>query len=314
MRRQIYLPTQVKDSIREHLSEACQAAVETYDSAAEDEDTLTGHLFSKLEVAKRSVLVQNAEIGGNWKWAFRYYKFRGRGPHPTENFLGADGILVLQLHNGTRVDAKSLLFQSKMKNASGPALLTQCIKLSTWREAAFVVEYTPSGFFAISLDDVILHRGRAESFRHSKSLPDYLGHEFLDCLVGDDELRYRARERQLVWRAQTGEVVGTQFSIPYRLTLDVYAPRYPGANRDVDRVVPTDEIHRYRMFARPEEILTVNATSSLEELREAKKRLALAYHPDKFMGLDFDCQALMNSRMQEVNQAHDLLTTGKKQT
>jgi hypothetical protein len=105
-------------------------------------------LGSSLRSGLQVINVTNDEINGPWKWSIDYKKFRGRGPNATEFFLGADGILELTLDYGGRKDAKSLLFQSKTEWARDTALLTQAARLSTWREAAIFINYTPSAFYA----------------------------------------------------------------------------------------------------------------------------------------------------------------------
>jgi len=98
MRRRLYIPDEVKANIRAHLETAIQNTVEGFDSASEDEDTMTGHLGARLQVRVQRVMVPRPnEIPGEWRWAIKYYKFRGRGPAATERFLGADGIFELTL-------------------------------------------------------------------------------------------------------------------------------------------------------------------------------------------------------------------------
>ena len=274
---------------------------------------MTGHLGAKLQVGLRRVVIDRAEIGGVWTWSIRYYKFRGRGGRATEKYLGADGIFVLETSFGARTEAKSLLFQAKMEGAGGRKLVEQSIKLSTWREAAFIAEYTRKGFNALSLDRTIREEGRPSSVAKKVSLSDYLGNEFLECTVGDDELRYDARGRVLRWRAHTGEMVATEFTIGHRFTVRVdhstLQTRLPG----IDRIVNPEEIHDYRMKATPSEILGVHEGISVRELSEAKKRLALAYHPDHHSMLDDFLQSILQRRMQEVTEAYATLDRHSKQ-
>lgn len=311
MRRRLYIPGRVKEGIREHLASATRDALESFASAAEDEDTMTGHLGAKLEARHRTVLVTQDELAGEWKWSLTYYKFRGRGPRPTEFYVGADGLFELKLSIGARTETKSVLFQAKMDGQGGVNLLEQCVKLSTWREAAFVANYSERGYSAVSLDDVIAHRGAGVSFTNAKPLHEYLGHDFLDCLVGDDELRYEPGSHRLIWRAENGEIVATRFNVKHRFRLQIQAPRDDGAIAGVDKDISAAELSKYRMAATAEEILGLTASPTASSLRDARRRLAVAFHPDQFLNLDQLLQGLMTRRMQEVNAAYDALRKRK---
>lgn len=312
MRRRIYMPEEVKQSIREHFATAIKSALEGYSSAVEDEDTMTGHLCAKLRVGMRRVMVSEAQISGEWRWSINYYKFRGRGVGAMEKYLGADGIFELKLTSGARIDSKSLLFQAKMEREGGAGLLKQCTKLSTWREASFVANYAEAGFQAIPLDVVIGRRGGAGSFTNARPLEEYLGREFLDCFVGDDELRYDSQSRRLIWRAMNGEIVATRFKLKHRVRVRVQAPRTGDTIPGVDQEISPEQIHDYRMAATAEEILGLVSGGEVSALKEAQRRLAASYHPDRFTNLDELSQKIMTRRMQEVNDAIDQLRPKRK--
>ena len=205
MRRRVYIPEPVRTAIRAHVRERVEQSRGEFFSAAEDEDTLTGHLGARLQIPPQRVLLLEDELPGEWRWSITYKKFRGRGPKATETFLGADGIVELTVDSGFRIDQKTLLFQSKIGETGGTDLVRQALKLSTWREAAAVFSYTPDRFAAFTLDDVLEHRGRLPA-ASGTSLGEFLADEFLECLVGDDELRYDAVRRELTWRASNGAV------------------------------------------------------------------------------------------------------------
>jgi len=259
-------------------------------------------------------MVSEAQISGEWQWSINYYKFRGRGAGAPEKYLGADGIFELKLASGTRIDSKALLFQAKMEREGGARLLKQCIKLSTWREASFVANYAEGGFQAIPLDVVIGHRGRAVSFTNARPLEEYLGREFLDCLVGDDELRYDSQLRRLIWRAMNGEIVATRFKLKHRVRIRIQAPRTGDTIPGVDQEISPEQIHdyNYRMAATAEEILGLASGGEVSALKEAQRRLAASYHPDRFTNLDELFQKIMTRRMQEVNDAIHQLMSGRK--
>ncbi len=221
MRHDLYVPAVVKASIRDHVESAVQRAVHGYLSASEDEDTLTGHLGALLSVASQRVVEVSGDFAGVWTWSLDYYKFRGRGAGATERILGADGVFEVRLVIGGRLTQKSLLFQAKNNWSSDPSLLSQCIKLSTWREAAFVLNYTPDGFLAYSIDEVIRTRGVKRRQPSATPFAEYLGGQFLDCLVGNTNLHYDPRKRKLIWRTMNNEVVATRFSLGHRFAVKV---------------------------------------------------------------------------------------------
>lgn len=312
MRRKIYIPDEVRESIQDHVAKSVESAQDGYLSANEDEDTMTGHLGALLKIKKQRVSVVQSEINGEWKWSIDYCKFRGRGPNATEKLLGADGILELKLNMGFREEMKSVLFQSKMDLVKDANLAEQCVKMSTWREAAFVLNFTPTSFEAFSIDDLIRSHGKRPSNKSAIPLARYLSNYFVECLVGDSDLSYDARSRRLQWRTIDGEVVATKFSTKHRIAVKVEAPKRKGNhNKKVDRVVPNDEIHKYRMEAREEEILAVSKNSTKKELKAAKRAMSLTYHPDSYVNFGDLAQEILKRRMQEINNAYDFVERQK---
>ncbi len=306
MRRRLYIPDEVNRAMAEHIRTAVLKAVAGYWSASEDEDVLTGHLGASLKIGNQKVRVveTQSELPGDWTWSVDYYKFRGRGKNATEHILGADGLFELRLQRGYRTETKSLLFQAKNNWNSDRELVAQCIKLSTWREAAFVLNYTSEAFEAFSLDEVLKLRGVRPSPSHAKSLANFLAEDFLDCLVGDTDLSYEPRARRLVWRAVSGEIVATVFSVKHRIRVNIKPPQSSGHDQ-VDRQIPNSEIYNYRMEARDEEILSLESEHSIKELKTARNDLALSYHPDRYNEIDDLLRHILNRRMQEINQAYE---------
>ncbi|MEB2776380.1 J domain-containing protein [Algoriphagus sp. D3-2-R+10] len=307
-RRPLSIPEEVKVKIREHISESYKNALDGYYSANEEEDALTGDLGATLRVKNQKVIVKSEKQSGTWTWSINYHKFRGRGPGATESLLGADGIFELSLKEGNYIQKKNLLFQSKMNWKDDPNLIQQTLKLTTWREAAFVLNFTPDVFEAIDLDTVISSRGKRLELTKTKKLDEFLGHDFLNCHVGDMDLKYDGKARKLIWRTNKGETVATKFSIPHRIAVEVKAPtRTHGNDMNYDREIPHDEIYKNRMEASKEDILSLEYNATLKELKKARIGKALIYHSDKFTFKDDLLNEIMKTRMHEVNQAHDSL-------
>src|SRR5437660_420339 len=178
-REDLYIPEAVKASISRHLYLTTARAVDGYLSASEDEDVLTGSLGASLRANTQKVLVTQDEINGTWTWSIGYYKFRGRGKNATEKLTGADGIFELIVTGPARSQKKSLLFQAKNNWTNDIHLLEQSIKLSNWREAAFVLNYLPNQIEAYLLDDVVKSRGVKSEDVGSMPLADFLSRNFL---------------------------------------------------------------------------------------------------------------------------------------
>lgn len=306
MARRLFIPQIVLDSIRQHVDDAVDRAVDGFGSAQEEEDTLTGQLGMCLKTGWHTVHVigeQSDQAGGNWKWLIDYSKFRGRGKRATESSIGADGIIELRLTSALRTDTKSVLFQSKNQWKSDPNLLRQAALMSTWREAAVVIDFTPKGFDCYSIDSVLASKGRKASVKGGVDLKSMLGDFFLECSVGNTDLHYNATARKLLWRANH-EVVAAQFSIPSRIRIRVRSPR-PIEDSKYEKLIPFNEIHAHRMDVEPTEILALLLTDEQSSVRDQKKNLSMIYHPDRYVSSDFLIRDVMARRMQEVNAAAD---------
>lgn len=314
-RTRLNIPEEVKTKIKKHLSQRYKLAVDGYFSASEDEDTLTGDLGATFRIKGQKVFVENSQIEfpGEWTWSMDYHKFRGRGANATENALGADGLFELTLKIGNRIEKKSILFQSKINWTNDPNLVKQVIKLTTWREAAFVLNFTPTEFEAIDLDSIISSRGKNGKNIGIIPLDKFIGENFLDCIVGDVDLRYDALSRKLVWRSNSGKIVATKFSVPHKIAIKIKAPnRNYGNKLKYDKEIKNEEIHNYRMESSEEEILSIGSNYSKTDVRKARAAKALIYHSDLLNLEDYRLNDLIKRRMQEINRAHDLLKARAK--
>ena len=73
MRRHIFIPDAVKESISQHLYNGTAKAVNGYLSGHEDEDSLTGDLGASLRIGIQTVNVpEDQEVSGPWTWSITY--------------------------------------------------------------------------------------------------------------------------------------------------------------------------------------------------------------------------------------------------
>jgi hypothetical protein len=283
---------------------------EVFESAGEDEDVVTGDFGGLIRRGPVRVTVDSKEGGGVWKWAITYKKIRGRGAGATEKYVGADGVWEFVLdHGGREAQRKSALFQAKMAGDGGPKLFAQSIALSTWREAAFVIEYAPDSVFGLYLDDVVAARGKALAMTARIPFVDFLLDHFIACKVGDRDLYYDRNTRRLFWRDANNDLVVARFRSKHAFKVTVTPPwHFDVASPRPDREVLPSEIHNHRMQARPHDILGVPSTATKAELTRARKHLAQLYHPDTAGSLNDQIRAAMNRRMAETNAAYDKAT------
>lgn len=310
MRTKLYIPKKVKQAIQKHLSEKYPLALEGFGSANEDEHTLIGDLGATLRIKNQIVKVDDDEIVGNWKWGIDYHKFRNGGPGATEKQLGADGIFELIIDDGYYVQKKSHMFQSKIDWINDHNLIEQTIKLTTWKEAAFILNFTSSRYEAIDLDTVLKSGGKRENIKGGvATLDEYFGTTFLDCIVGDVNLKYDAVSRKLFWKTIGGEFVATKFSIPDRISFKITAPNKKYGKLRFDKEIKNEEIHNYRMYVPDVEMLSLSDSYTASELKKAKQSQLLINHPDKFqyIGSELATQ-ILNRRAQEIQYAYEELT------
>jgi hypothetical protein len=302
MRERIYLPRAVIADIKQHFAKAIDETVLEFDSAWEDEDVVTGHLGGLLTTRQRRVHVTDDEINGTWSWSLHYRKFRGRGGGATESALGADGIFEFLLEGDRYGRVKSILFQSKMAGSGGHDLVEQCARLSTWREAAFVILYDRDGFKAITLDAALQAKGAVESAQN-ESLAKFLVDEFIGCKVGDSDLHYIPAMRELRWYSINNQTVAVRFTIPNRFRLKVVPPKGGLHIPNADLRIEAEQIHRHRMKATPEDILKVQYEQAPQTPKQAVRQLSRVYHTDFFTKFSVQTRELLNARLQEFNEA-----------
>jgi hypothetical protein len=298
----IYLPEEVKASIAAHVIAAVAKAEALYNSAAQEEDSLTGQLGMALSSPVQSVTAVSNDRRGEWKWSISYTKFRGRGKGAPENIIGADGIFELRVTHGGGIETKSLLFQAKNDWSDDANLAAQSVKLSNWREAAAVVNFRPEVIEVFRLDEIIASRGSRAKALVGQSFSAFFVEEYLECHVGDTQLRYDAPRHRLIWRSQSGELVAAKFRLRSRLRVDVVAPdsgySEPIALQDAD-------IFNHRMAASAREILGLDYHTSEAAAKKVVAKIRKALHSDTHGHLDAYLRGLLDQRMQEVNAAYD---------
>src|SRR5690242_16678186 len=114
MPRPLYLPTEVIDSINEHIERAVVHAENGYSAAQEEEDSITGELGGALRTShSRLVEVSSRRPTGLWRWSISYSKFGSKGALSTELLTGADGILDIRVGAAELDQRKTALFQAK---------------------------------------------------------------------------------------------------------------------------------------------------------------------------------------------------------
>lgn len=296
----LYIPVRVIQDMRERFESRILKTMSEFDSADEDEDTMTGHLGANLTTHSRDVYVPDIEMPGTWSWSLRYRKFRGRGPGATERHLGADGIIELHVDGPYDSQVKSMLFQSKMeKSRESRDLVEQCAKLSNWREAAAVFSYGPDRFVGLSLDSVLGAKGDLVKAK-GIDLAEFLADFFVSCAIGDTELRYHTDKKMLSWMDLQRTRVATRFAIKHRIKISVKRPSSLWSDLQGVNEISADEIIRHRMAINERDMLGVDWKATHAERKAAQKAITRVYHPDMWHGWPDPIQAAMEARTKEV--------------
>lgn len=304
MVREIYIPREVKDSIKKHLDKSIKKARDGFESAYEEEDTLTGHLFGLMKINQQKVTVYDEEGSGVWKWYIDYKKFGSRGKGSTESIIGADGIIELHLfRNGSEV-SKSLLFQSKINWANrDKKLYEQCSKLITWIGAVTLINYTEDQFETYSLGQILLNKGSKPEAK--KDLSDLLGVDFIDCKIGDNDLFYDAVRKKLIWLDYKRQYVACKFNLNRRLQIKIKAPnKYIFENINIDKEISAKDISKHPLL-NDNPFKDITRVKNLQELRTIKNELSKVYHPDSHPLLLEKQKDSMSEIMKHINDLID---------
>lgn len=217
----------VYEEISEHIREKCHEAEEGWQSANEDEDTLTGDLGATL---RRGWTTTHDDEGNPWKWRVTYKKFRGRGKGAVEKSIGADGILQIEVENsetGAMID-KGLLFQSKKAGTAAPKKLNEQVENmeDLVPSGSAVFEFGPKKYQAYESAPVLEKRGHIGDVPASAKvrLGDFLADRFLPCRVGRRGLYYDAIRQSLFVPDRTNGLIRIRRELRHRFRIEVRRP------------------------------------------------------------------------------------------
>lgn len=219
------MPPQVYDAIQRHLLLRGNQAHRAWESASEDEDSLTGDFGRTMATpwVDRAVNVN----GETWYWRVGYKKFRGRGPGAFESHSGADGIFQIEVSraDGGSVHHKGILFQAKtQKLGFGSQLISQ---VTTMEEIApkgsAVFEFGPEGYRAIRGGEYLEELGNHRRLPRDVVQPigGFLADEFLPCEAGVRGMYYDGMRRQLLVPSPKGPLRSYRFDVGHRIRVDV---------------------------------------------------------------------------------------------
>lgn len=175
-----------------------------------------------------------------------------------------------------------------------------------------MLAFAPNNYEAFFIDDVIKAGGSKSWVSTGISLASFLSRHFLECLVGDNELAYDAKSRKLRWIALDGERVVTKFSVGHRFSIKVSPPHRGQRRKDDSKEIPNDKVHSYRMQVSEEDMLSLKPDYTESDLKKARRKLAQIYHTDLSPTMDELYREIMNRRMQEMNNARDILYSRAK--
>jgi hypothetical protein len=299
-----YIPIEVVRDIQQWTRRAELAAIADFPQTFADEDAIVESFGTRLRCRKRLVEVAGQqELPGPWKWSISHTRFRGRGRGAAEKHIGADIIVELAVRwpNRYQADAKTLLIQAKKNWTNDPKIIEQAARLSTWREAAAIMNLTTQRFEAFRIDDVIAARGQRPSHIAIR-LSDFFANDFVAGELGDETLLYDARRRLLQWLDMKDILVKCSFHCKHRLLITVTPPAPSGPWTNPALIEP-EEIHEHRLKATPAQILGVPYSPNPSELKAARRRLQKIYHTDKHADVADFVEQAMKRRSQEINYA-----------
>lgn len=309
----ISVPPEVLKSIEQHVFDAVKHAESGYTSAQEEEDTITGELGGALRTrGVQFVEVTNWNIAGTWKWSINYSKFRSKAHHSTESIVGADGILEIRVGSLERDQRKTALFQAKNAQRKDLKLVEQCVKMSVWREAAFVINYTAKGYNTYSIDDILISGGSISKAKSKTGLASWFMNVFLACKVGHPDLYYEKDLRRLYWapekslnsEAHSDSWVWIDFRPKHLIKIDITPPDWKQSRA---KQIRPESVSLNRLKFTCEDLFSLKAPFTLAKLRQKRATLLHAYHSDKSNNLPQNLRTILDSRVIEIEEAYKTL-------
>lgn len=218
------IPLKVFNNISSHIISRSTNFRETWESASDEEDSLTGDFCRSLSVSWTSPILIRGR--GSWRWRVSYKKFRGRGNGAFEKICGADGIFQIEVENKNtgKVQRKGLLFQAK-KNKIGRTtdLKKQVIKMETLAPgSSSIFAYSSDHFGAMSSKDFIkYYRTSVPQSPNLDNIGNFLGVDFLECRVGKRGLYYDGLRKILIVPRNGKQPRLVRVDVPHRISIDV---------------------------------------------------------------------------------------------
>ena len=98
-------------------------------------------------------------------------------------------------------------------------LRRQADNLSRIPGSAVVVDYTPSGYYAVGAESVVEAEGDRRKIPETavSGLGDLLAEQFATCRVGRRDLYYDAARQQMFFSPRPGEIESRRFALTHRI-------------------------------------------------------------------------------------------------
>jgi hypothetical protein len=313
-RNDLNLPSQVSESIREYITRVVAQAESGYTSAQEKEDAVTGALGEALRTKEDQLVnVTDSQLPGVWRWSIGYSNLGSGAADSTESIVGADGVLEIRVGNAEIDQQKCAVFQAKNGRRKDARLLSQCIKMSTWREASFVLCYSSAGYFAYELDEVLYTNGTLAKSKvgDGVSLASWIVDWFVACRNGHRELYYDKTRRRLYWEkertfeSQSWEDrrVWVDFSPRHWLNIHVSPPDWRWARATQ---ITADSVSKNRLVVTPLEMFGLEVHFTHAALKKRFAKLVHTYHPDKHDVSD-ELKSILTDRFSEITETNRTL-------
>ena len=245
MATQFFIPQEVVQNIHDWVRKAELRTIADFPQTSADEDAVVESLGTRLRCQTRLVQVAlGQEIPGLWRWSISHTRFGSKGRGAEEKIVGADVIVELDIRSSEqfRRDTKALLLQAKKQWSHDSRIFEQAAKLSTWREAAAVVNLTAAHIEAFGIDDVIAGRGRRPT-QGAVAFSTFFANHFVAGSLGDETLAFDPRRRRLQWMDMHDTLVQCSFHCRHRFTVRVSPPGPQGPRHNAAMIQP-EEIHK----------------------------------------------------------------------